>query len=135
MLTLGNWLFIGIMFVLTLGVAAVFLSMDYANASSWVITILCIVFIYAIIAGGLMWYNTNTESGMRALKENASNLHGGLEREIIINAEDGREIYRYEGKIDIESDHSDNYILFDDENNKRHIIYYGIQDTVMIIEK
>lgn len=135
MLTLTNWIIIGIMFVLTLGMAAVVLTLSCDSGKEWVIVILCIVLVFGIIIGIVAWYNTNTESGMRALKENASNLHGGLEREIIINAEDGREIYRYEGKIDIESDHSDNYILFDDENGKRHIIYYGIQDTVMIIEK
>ena len=58
-----------------------------------------------------------------------------LEREIIITAEDGREIFRYEGKIDIDNNHADNYIKFDDENGKRYLIYYGIQDTVTIIEK
>lgn len=38
-------------------------------------------------------------------------------------------------KVDIESNHEDNYIKFDDENGKRYIIYYGITDTIQIIEK
>ena len=40
-----------------------------------------------------------------------------------------------EGKVDIESNHTDNYIKFESEEGKRYIIYYGIQDTITIIEK
>ena len=45
-----------------------------------------------------------------------------------------REIFHYEGKCDIESDHTDNYILFEDEEGLRRMIYYGITDTVLIME-
>ena len=84
---------------------------------------------------GVGWYNTNTASGQRAVKDFKSNINNGIDREITITAEDGREIFHYEGKVDIESNHEDNYIKFDSEEGKRYIIYYGIQDTIKIIEK
>ena len=72
---------------------------------------------------------------MRAVKDFQSELSNGIDREITITAEDGREIFYYEGKVDIESNHEDNYIKFESEEGKRYIIYYGIQDTITIIEK
>lgn len=81
------------------------------------------------------WYHTNTASGVRQMKDYQSELDNGIEREIVITAEDGREIFRYDGKVDIESNHEDNYIKFESEEGKRYIIYYGIQDTITIIEK
>ena len=64
-------------------------------------------------------------------------MEGGLNREITITAEDGRLIYHYEGKVDIETRHDGNanYILFEGKDGLRRIIYYGIQDTVLIEEK
>ncbi len=81
------------------------------------------------------WQHTNTASGIRAMKDYRSELSNGIDREITITAEDGREIFHYEGKVDIESNHTDNYIKFESEDGKRYIIYYGIQDTITIIEK
>ena len=96
-------------------------------------TISAIIIILIVI--GIKWYNTHTASGVRAVKDFQSELSNGIEREITITAEDGREIFYYEGKVDIESDHDDNYIKFESEEGKRYIIYYGIQDTITIIEK
>ncbi len=89
---------------------------------------------YILIAS---WFYKNTASGQRAYKDFTSNVNIGLEREITITAEDGREIFHYEGKIDIETDHTgdSNYILFETEEGKRIIIYYGITDTIIIKEK
>lgn len=78
------------------------------------------------------WYFTSTASGVRSLKDTKSNLSNGLEREITITAEDGREIYHYSGKCDIET--QDKYILFEDENSKRQTIYWGALDTIIIRE-
>ena len=83
---------------------------------------------------GLSWYHTNTASGQRSYKDFKSDISGGLNREITITAEDGREIFHYEGKIDIETQ-NDGYILFESEEGQRYIIYYGVQDTVLIVEK
>ena len=80
------------------------------------------------------WWCNNTAAGARALKDQQSDLSNGLNREITIVAEDGREIFHYKGKCDIETDHDDNYILFEGEDGLRRMIYYGITDTVMIME-
>ena len=80
------------------------------------------------------WWCNNTAAGARAMKDQHSNLSNGLNREITVVAEDGREIFYYKGKCDIETDHDDNYILFEGEDGLRRMIYYGITDTVMIME-
>lgn len=81
---------------------------------------------------GLKWYYGSTASGARALKDQQSNLNLGLNREITITAEDGREIYHYKGKCDIET--QDQYILFEGEDGLRRTIYWGITDTIIIEE-
>lgn len=95
--------------------------------------------ISVIVVVGLIvfffWYNGNTASGIRNYKDYQSELDNGLDREVTITAEDGREIFHYEGKIDIESNHEDNYIKFESEEGKRYMIYYGIQDSIIIEEK
>lgn len=85
------------------------------------------------IVGGC-WYYNNTAEGARALKEQQSNLNNGLNREITIIAADGREVFHYKGRCDIETDHEDNYILFEGEDGLRRMIYYGVTDTVLILE-
>lgn len=142
MFTFGN-----IIFFIVLGAITIFFGLFFAYLSydkyyskkpaikTFLISILIGLVINGLIIGIIGYYNTQTESGKRALKDNRSNLQGGIYREILITAEDGREIFKYEGKVDIESNHEDNYIKFDDENGKRYIIYYGITDTIQIIEK
>lgn len=88
-----------------------------------------------ILIVSIGWWNTHTASGQRRLKDYQSEINNGIEREITITAEDGRLIFYYEGKVDIESNHEDNYIKFESEDGRRYIIYYGIQDTITIIEK
>ena len=98
-------------------------------------SVLCI-FITAVlvllIIGGGFWYCNNTAGGIRAMKDQQSSLSNGLMREITITAEDGREIFHYVGKCDIET--NGNYILFEDENGLRQMIYWGITDTIIVSE-
>ena len=135
MLTFGNWICIicciifGILVTLYIGA-----EFDIGVAP-YLITATISAIIIILIVIGIKWYNTHTASGVRAVKDFKSELSNGIEREITITAEDGREIFYYEGKVDIESDHDDNYIKFESEEGKRYIIYYGIQDTITIIEK
>lgn len=133
MLTLGNWIAIIIIFIIGLCIAGGILSLESKIGA--LITLLVDFLLCLIIGIFLTWYNTNTASGIRAYKDFQSELSNGIEREITITAEDGREIFHYEGKVDIESNHTDNYIKFESEEGKRYIIYYGIQDTITIIEK
>lgn len=85
-----------------------------------------------LVTGFCIWFFGSTAAGARMEKDFKSSLHG-LEREITITAEDGREIYHYSGKCDIET--QDKYILFEDENGKRQTIYWGALDTIIIQEK
>lgn len=139
-LTLGNWFFIGFVLLCGIGISYGI----YRDWGGWekhpkgAIINMIITFVIMIgIAFGLHWYNTSTASGMRYYKDFKSELSNGIYRELVITAEDGREIFRYEGKFDIErhEDGDDRYLRFESEEGKRYTISYGIQDTVIIIEK
>ena len=90
------------------------------------------IIIAGLILGFGWWYCNNTAGGARAMKDQQSNLSNGLMREITITAEDGREIFHYVGKCDIET--NGNYILFEDEKGLRQMIYWGITDTIIVSE-
>lgn len=136
LLTLGNWIFIVVLVFVAIGFS-LFIGFDEDDAKVGIICgLVCLIVILAI-AVGISWYHKNTASGERSYKDFQSNMNKGLNREITITAEDGREIFHYEGKIDVETKHEGNanYILFESEEGQRYIIYYGITDTVLIIEK
>lgn len=137
--TIGNWVVFGFVFLfLAAGVTKIwaYCKDSYSYVGPIIATIIAICIMVGVVYF-VGWYNKNTASGQRNVKDFQSNIQGGLEREITITAEDGREIFRYEGKVDIETKHEGNanYILFESEEGLRYIIYYGVQDTVLIIEK
>ena len=116
-------------------VVIMFLIFCYFHDESILITAGSVVLGLVLLAAiwcGLVWYYNSTASGARAVKTQQSEFSKGLEREIRIYDIEGDLIETYSGKLDVEYD--DDRILFDDENGKRHIIYYG-QDTVLIDEK
>ena len=134
-LTIGNWILISILAVIGIVIT---LACYFDDEGGW--ALICLILTVALCLGlmfGLSWWHNNTASGVRAMKDYHSNLENGLNREITITAEDGREIFHYEGKVDVETKHDGNanYILFESEEGLRYIIYYGIQDTVLIVEK
>lgn len=134
MFTIGNYVcMVGCVVVLL--IVATFTYMGSENILVTIgVSLLCLV----LCIGGfgcLGWWHTHSASGIRTMKDYHSELSNGIDREITITAEDGREIFHYEGKVDVESNHTDNYIKFESEQGKRYIIYYGIQDTITIIEK
>ena len=102
------------------------------NPGGGMLGILITVFIVLLIIGGGFWYYNNTAGGIRAMKDQQSSLSNGLMREITITAEDGRKIFHYVGKCDIET--NGNYILFEDENGLRQMIYWGLTDTIIVSE-
>lgn len=134
MFTLGNWIFFILVFLVVILISQ-YVGFDNESITAGIITALIGTIILIAIMVFVGWYNTNTASGIRAVKDYKSEISNGIDREIIITAEDGREIFYYEGKVDVESNHTDNYIKFESEEGKRYIIYYGIQDTIQIIEK
>ena len=134
MFTIGQWIGLVVVFIILF----LFSILIWICNDSWIAGIVSMVVSIGLTVAlgfGLNWYNTSTASGIRNFKDNQSNLSNGIDREITITSEDGRKIFHYEGKVDIESNHTDNYIKFESEEGKRYIIYYGIQDTITIIEK
>ena len=134
MFTITQWVVLIAIFICCLAVSW-FVSVMTDEIKNGVISVLISIVVVVLIGFFMNWYNTSTASGIRAYKDHKSNLSNGIDREITITAEDGREIFHYEGKVDVESNHTDNYIKFESEEGKRYIIYYGIQDTITIIEK
>lgn len=129
-----------IILVVIVGIIGVVISFVAANESydsfgkTLVVGLLITALVVVLFLVGGSWYFNNTAEGARALKEQQSNLNNGLNREITIIAADGREVFHYKGKCDIETDHEDNYILFEGEDGLRRMIYYGVTDTVLILE-
>jgi len=135
-LTIGNWILIAVIFIVGALFSAYCIFAEDMHGFGFGILIATIIICVAFMIG-LSWWHNNTANGQRAMKDYTSNMEGGLKREITITAEDGRLIYHYEGKVDVETRHDGNanYILFEGEDGLRRIIYYGIQDTVLIEEK
>lgn len=131
-LTIGNWVIVGVIVIAGILIA---LYVWYENKIGAIATIIITILLAICTIIGFDWYHTNLASGVRSYKDYKSEMENGIEREILITAEDGREIFYYEGKVDIESNHEDNYIKFEGEDGRRYMIYYGIQDTIQIIEK
>lgn len=92
-------------------------------------TLLIIIFVFILMA---CCYLTFTECVKRKAKGFMSNVSGGITRHIRVYDSNGKLIEEYKGTFDIETTNS-NYILFDDENNLRHIIYFTTA-TVIIDE-
>ena len=98
------------------------------------ILIISIVLAAALIITPCVY--SNTEVGKRALKDQQSNFNNGIEREVKVYDVSGELIEQYEGKFDIEVSNKSGtpYVLFDDEQGKRHIIYYTT-GTIIVDEK
>lgn len=77
------------------------------------------------------WYYNSTEAGKRARKSQDSNFNGGITRRVRVYDMDGDMLEEYKGKFDV--DYGDERILFDDENNQRHVIYFK-SGTIIVDE-
>lgn len=134
-MTIGAWAVVAFIAIVGIACAAVlsFIAIDY-DSKTWAILCPCLVVIATIaICGLFIWYRSNSASGQRALKDQQSNLSGGIERSVSVYDVNGNLIQEYHGKFDIETDKT-SYILFDDEDGKRHIIYYTT-GTIIVDEK
>lgn len=96
------------------------------------IAIVTVMVILAVaFCGGAVWWLNCTESGKRVIKDTKSDISGGIERTVTVYDFDGDVIETYSGKFDV--DYDSDRIKFDDENGKRHVIYYTT-GTVIIDE-
>ena len=80
------------------------------------------------IAGGT-YALTQTAGCSRWVKSVHSNFDDGLVRVVYVYSMDGELIAEYAGKFDI--DYDSERIIFDDENGKRHLIYFGSGSVVV----
>lgn len=132
-MTIGAWAgFIVAALILIIIGLSTGVSIGDGKAAPAVVGTLCGVIASAIILGFMLWYFGNTEKGKRAMKTQDSNFNGGIERTVKVYDINGEIVAEYEGKFDV--DHNQSRIIFDDENGKRHIIYYKTA-TVVIGEK
>ena len=112
----------GIIFCVICSIFVIFLGVMIGSNTKPLAGILIAGILAAGIWGGAHWYYNNTASGARAIKDQQSNFNNGIERHIVVKDYSGNIIAEYEGKMDIETN-NETYILFDDEEGKRHIIY------------
>lgn len=132
-MTIGAIIVFALFTILIVGFGG-FLIYEAVQDNSPAAAIITFIIAGAIIAGmwvGGSWYYKNTEAGKRALKTQDSNIHGGIEREIIVYDMEGDEIERFRGRFDV--DYNDERIMFDDENGNRHVIYFK-SGTVIVNE-
>lgn len=132
-MTIGAWIgFVVVALILILIGLLAGVSLGDGGAGPAVVGTLCGVIVSAILLGFMLWYFGSTETGKRAMKSQESEFNGGIEQTVKVYDVKGDIIAEYEGKFDIDS--NENRIIFDDENGKRHIIYYKTA-TVVIDEK
>lgn len=152
-LTIGNWILVGILTIIGILVTLVIGSWYYEDSKydfdkrievyhknrllGFIVTGIISLIIVAGTIGCFHWYHTSFASGIRSYKDFKSNINNGIYREITITNENGKVIYDYTGKCDIQEQEQvdERKLKFEDEKGKRVIIYYGITDTVKIIEK
>lgn len=140
-LTIGDWILICLIGLIGIGISLyIYNTSDDYNKKNLKLTIAHQLFNLCLLVGLIFlmnWYNTSTASGIRNYKDFKSEMSNGIYRELTITAEDGREIFSYEGKFDIEinKENDNRYLRFESEDGKRYTIMYGIQDTVIITEK
>ena len=124
-----GWILFVLIASIVLGVALLFgKTCDHIGFGDIIDAFFCIVIIMLI----MIWYFNSTASGRRAFKTQEGNFNNGIERIVKVYDVNGQLITQYDGKFDITYD--DDRILFDDENGKRHIVYYPT-GTVVIDEK
>lgn len=104
----------------------------YVITQEYTVSGIIAIFASIIIFGGSSILYANSASFQRHWKDFKSDYGNGIDRTITITAEDGRVIYEYSGRVDLEID--DRKIKFEDEHGDRQIIIFGVTDTVTIIE-
>lgn len=120
-MTIGGWIgcIIAVVLIMTLFGALAYLC-ETSGAR-----FLCIgagIIISVALMFGMLFYYNFTASGKRAYKTQKSELQNGIDRTVTVYDMEGDIIKTYSGKFDVTYD-SDR-ILFDDEQGKRHVIYY-----------
>lgn len=132
-MTIGGWV-IYLCIVVIIGSivgGAVYLT---ENKTVAITSIIIMVLVSIGVLCGMLWWYSNTESGKRAMKTQESNFEGGIRRNVKVYDAIGNMLQEFEGTFDVEFDADKRRVLFDDENGKRHLIYFN-SGTVIVEEK
>ena len=129
-MTIGAW-FAFAFFSLVILVSGLMIGFQFDGKIAVVVSTIISLTLCGVLLLGMRWYYGNTAAGARALKSQKSNFENGIERTVRVYDVQGEVIQEYSGRFDVSYD--DNRILFDDENGKRHVIYYPT-GTVIIDE-
>lgn len=129
-MTIAGWIIFSILALAFVGGGIGFV-FYFESKSARIASVLTGVILTAVLLLGMTWYYSSTEAGKRALKDQESNIKGGIERTVQVFDMEGELIKEYTGEFDVEM--HDTYILFDDDNGQRHIIYFTT-GTVIIDE-
>lgn len=129
-MTVGGWIIFMAIAVFVAGIS-ILLGATIGEYKGAIVGAVVAVVLIILLLFGMRWYYNNTAQGQRAVKTQESNFKNGLQRTVKVFDVNGNIIYQYDGKIDIEYDEC--RILFDDEDGKRHVIYYTT-GTVLIEE-
>lgn len=121
-MTIGGWIFFGILALLILGFS-ISAACDRDSASGKALAIIIGIILIAAIGAGFRWYFNSTASGQRALKSQESNLDGGLSRTVTVYSYSGDEIASWSGKFDVTENDQETYF---DIDGRRIIIQGGI---------
>ena len=130
-MTIGGWIGFAcvVLVIAALGWFCIAVSETNFGKTLWLAVSIALII---IVFGSMLFYYNATASGKRAFKSQKSELENGIERVVTVYDMEGDVIKVYDGKFDVTYD--DDRILFDDEQGKRHVIYYPT-GTVTVDEK
>lgn len=126
-MTIGGWIVFGLLAVFILAIGGLIISgidtySTLGKVGIFITIAVCIILIFVTLAG-FKWYFNNTESGLRALKSQESELSGGLNRTVTVYGYSGEEIRSWTGKFDVTENDQETWF---DIDGRRVIIQGGI---------
>ena len=132
-MTIGGWVTYFFIVAAIGGIAGVIVYLT-EDKKVMITSLIIMVLVSMCVLCGMLWWYSNTESGKRAMKTQESNFEGGIRRNVKVYDAIGNMLQEFEGTFDVDFNADDRRVLFDDENGKRHLIYFN-SGTVIVEEK
>lgn len=134
-LTFAGWIAFWVAIVIFFFICLYLAASAELGIKGFIISYIISLVLICAVTGGFSWYNTNTADGQRIIKDNKSNMSGGLDRKITIiyYGQEDKPI-EFEGKIDLKTT-DDQKVLEFVMNGKKYIYYIGILDRYIVEEK
>ena len=129
-MTIGAWAIFWFISAILIG-CAIGIGYEISEGKGILLGIVITVSICVCVLFGMHWWFGNTESGKRDLKTQNSNFDGGIRRHVSVYDAVGNLIQEWDGKFDVDFDGDEQRILFDDENGKRHLVYFKTGTVVV----